>query len=469
MMLLVAAAFAGSAACRPCHTAIYDAYRQTPMARTSGRAGSVPDAAFTAANHRFRIASNRLTFPAGSASIDYFIGSGVAGRSYLTARDGFLFELPVSWYARQQAWDSSPGYEQESEVRLDRAVDPTCLSCHASRLQPIWGTSNRYATPPFLEDGVGCERCHGPGGEHVRDPRSAHLVNPAALPAAERDSVCAQCHLTGDARIERPGRRFAEYRAGDNLADFVSYFVWASKPPSLNVTSHVEKLAMSGCKRGAGDALWCGTCHDPHTNANRTQQACVGCHPSAHRQSESCAGCHMPHSQSSDVVHGVTTDHSIPRNPRGLAGPRGRSDLRAFLGVQDDRSLGLAYAELGDPRAGEYLRKAAPKDAPVLIRLATLEADSGRAARLYEEALRTEPANPVALVNLGVLRAGAGRLPEAAALWKRALETDPAIESAAVNLAKISEPGEARAVLRRYLAFNPDSAAARRQLAAIRE
>lgn len=461
MMLLVAAAFVGSVSCRPCHLAIYDAYRQTPMARSSGRAGSLPDTAFAAADHRYRISSNRLLFPSGSASIDYFIGSGRAGRSYLTMREGFLFELPVSWYTRQQFWDSSPGFEHEKEVKLDRAVDPSCLSCHASRLQPIWGTSNKYADPPFLEDGVGCERCHGPGSEHIRNPRSARLVNPADLSPKQRDSICAQCHLTGDARIERAGRRFGEYRAGDNLADFVTYFVWSPKQPAMKVTSHVEKLAMSGCKRAAGDALWCGTCHDPHTNANRTQAACVTCHPSAHRQNESCAGCHMPHSRSSDVAHGVTTDHSIPRDPRNLPTAAAPSGLRAFLGVQDERALGLAYAEVSDARARQFLLKATPADAPVLIRRAALEPDAARAAQIYEDALRAEPFNTVALVNLGVLRAGEGRLQEAAELWKRALETDPAIESAVLNLAKISKAEQARAILRRYLEFNPDSTAAR--------
>lgn len=469
MLLLAAAVFAGSAACRPCHSAIYEAWRQTPMARSSGRAVSLPPAEFTAGGHRFRIANDRLSFTNGSASIDYFVGSGVEGRTYLTFRDGFLFELPVTWYARQQLWDASPGFEHEPEVKLDRAIDPSCLWCHASGLQPIHGTVNKYADVPFLEDGVGCERCHGPGSEHIRNPQSAHLVNPATLPAPERDSVCAQCHLTGEARIDRAGRQFAEYRAGDNLADLVTYFVWSPRPAGIKVTSHVEKLAMSACKRASGDALWCGTCHDPHTNANRAQSACLGCHPSAHRQSDSCLECHMPHARTTDVAHGVMTDHGIPRDPHRAIAPakKGVAELRAFAGIADDRSLGLAYAETGDSRARQYLLKAVPADAPVLVRLALLEQDPGRAALLYARALRAEPFNSVALVNLGVLRAREGRLGEAAQLWRRALETNPAIEPSALDLAKISPPEEARVILRRYLAFNPDSSAARVQLSSI--
>src|SRR6266849_2344617 len=293
MLLLAAAVFAGSASCRPCHARIFDDYAKTPMARSSGPVDLAPSARFTAAGHRYRIENNRLYFDQGSAPLDYFIGSNTAGRSYLLAREGYLFELPVTWYRQKRAWDASPGYEQEHEVRLNRPVDPTCLLCHASRLRPIYGTQNRYADPPFLDNGVGCERCHGPGSEHVRSPGGSAMVNPAKLVPEERDSICAQCHLTGEARVERAGRRFAEFRPGEKLGDYVTNFVWASKDPAMKVTSHVEKLAMSKCKRVAGDALWCGTCHDTHTNANRTQEACIGCHSGAHHRQESCAQCHM--------------------------------------------------------------------------------------------------------------------------------------------------------------------------------
>ena len=437
------------------------------MARSSGRVESAPSATFTAAGHRYRVEKNRLYFEQGSVNLDYFVGSNAAGRSYLFSRDGYLFELPVTWYQQRRAWDASPGYEQENEVRLNRPVDPTCLSCHASRLRPIYGSQNRYADPPFLDDGVGCERCHGPGSAHLRNPSAAPMVNPAKLAVEERDSICAQCHLTGESRIERPGRRFAEFQPGQKLADLVTYFVWTPRDPVMKVTSHVEKLAMSRCKRVAGDALWCGSCHDVHTNVNRTEPACIGCHRAAHHREESCAGCHMPRSKT-DVAHGVTTDHQIRRDSRVKARDTDqRRELEAFLGKSDDRGLGLAYAEAGDARAREYLIRAKPVDASVLIRLAALDQDPNRAKDKYEAVLREDPANPVALVNLGALYAQAGKLDGAARLWKRAIEVNPAIEGAALNLARISSPAEARAVLERYLLFNPGSAAARSALGAL--
>jgi hypothetical protein len=467
MLFLAAAFFVGSQQCHGCHAAIAEAYARTAMARSSGPAVSVPPGEFTASGQHYRVTGNRLVFERGSAPFDYFIGSGTHGHSYLFEREGYLFELPVTWYARTGTWDASPGYEQYREPRLDRPVDTTCLWCHASQVRFVRGTQNRYADPPFADNGVGCERCHGPGSEHVRNPAVARMVNPAKLEPDRRDSVCAQCHLTGVSRVTRAGRTFEDFRAGDRLADYATYFVRDGDSPDLKVTSHVERLAASGCKRAAGDALWCGTCHDPHTGANRTQAACLSCHAQAHHSDESCAGCHMPKSAAIDAGHGVFTDHSIPRDASRSHAKAGPGRLVAFLGTADDRALGIAYAETGDSRALEFLRKAQPVDNQVRLRLAALERDPTRAAELYSAVLGSDPANTTALVNLGAIYGSAGRANDAASLWKRALDTNPALEGAALNLSRVLPRAGARAVLERYLSFNPGSAAVRERLEAL--
>lgn len=464
MLLLAAAFFVGSQQCHRCHAAIAEAYARTPMARSSGKVTSVPAAEFTASGQRYRVSGNRLQFDHGSAAFDYFIGSGAHGHSYAFSREGFLFELPVTWYSAGAAWGASPGYESYREARLDRPIERSCLGCHASQVRFVRGTQNRYADPPFGDAGVGCERCHGAGSEHVRNPAAARMVNPAALDAETRDSVCAQCHLTGVSRVVRAGRSFGDFRAGDRLADYATYFVWDGGRTDLKVTSHVERLAASHCKQAAGDKLWCGTCHDPHTGANRTQAACQSCHAQAHHASENCAGCHMPKTAAADAGHGVFTDHDIQRDPKAGRRSNGPRRLVAFLGTADDRALGIAYAETGDQRAREFLLRAQPADAEVRLRLAEIEPDPARAAALYASVLGTEPANTTALVNLGALYGAAGRSGDAIALWKRALETNPALEGAALNLSRVLPPAEARAVLERYLAFNPGSKAIRGRL-----
>ena len=464
MLLLVAAVFIGSQPCKPCHANIFDSYMKTPMANSSGRVESVPQAEFTAAGQHYRVRNNELFFDGGSVSMDYFVGSNAAGRTYVHNRDGYLYEIPVTWYARKGAWDASPGYENESEVWLTRAVESTCLQCHSSRVRPVLGTQNRFGDPPFLENGVSCERCHGPGSEHEKNPASAGMVNPSRLDPDRRDAVCSQCHLTGEARIDTPGRKFAEYRAGDRLTDYATYFVWKLGRRDLKVTSHVEKLAASACKSASGDALWCGTCHDPHNNSDKSQQACLSCHQEAHRKEERCVTCHMPRTQTVDVSHGVMTDHSIPRTQKREPLPAQQA-LVPFLGTGDDRALGLAYAELGDKRARELLSRATTKDWPVLLRLAVLEPDADRAAQLYQSVLRENPYETTALVNLGSYLAHQGRMSEAGRLWERALATNPAVEEAVLNLTQIRSAEESLTLLRRYLDLNPVSRKARARLA----
>jgi len=466
MFLLATAVFIGSQSCRPCHSGIFESYARTPMARSSGRVESIAPASFTAAGHRYRIATKRLFFDEGSVSIDYFIGSNSAGRTYIREHDGYLFELPVTWYAQKQQWDASPGYEKDPEVRVTRAIEPSCLLCHSSRVRPVLGTQNRYGDPPFLENGVGCERCHGPGSAHAAEPAKNPMINPARLDAERRDAVCSQCHLSGEARIERPGRKFAEYRAGDKLSDYATYFVWKLGRKDLKVTSHVEKLAASACKMASGDRLWCGTCHSPHTSQDKSQAACLSCHTTAHRKQERCASCHMPRTRTVDGNHGVMTDHRIPRIP-GNAQPPESTALVPFLGTADDRALGLAYAELGDKRGREFLLRAAPQDWPVRLRLAVTEPDERRAIQLYESVLRDNPSEPAALVNLGSLLAKQRRFDEAGRLWERALTSNPAIEEAVLNLSQIRSPQDARTILTRYWQLSPTSRRVRTRLSEI--
>ena len=298
----------GSAVCAECHRAIYDTYRQTPMARSSGRAGDPPSpekfarAAFDHAPTGFQYRVSRkdgaylLEFAKsdgtlrGAKPLPYFIGSGATARSYLLADDGYLFEAPVAYYSGTGKWGFAPNYETYAYPYLTRPAMAGCLNCHASFLKPLPQTQNRYAATPFAEDGIACERCHGPGDAHVRKMKSgdstggAAILNPAKLGADQRSSVCAQCHLTGDARVMRPGRDWQSYRPGDRLSDSLTVFVRTGAVPGMKVTSHVEKLSLSACQRAAGDRLWCGTCHDPHVvpkpaeRAAWFRQKCLGCH-----------------------------------------------------------------------------------------------------------------------------------------------------------------------------------------------
>ncbi|MDQ6699706.1 MAG: hypothetical protein M3Z36_05935, partial [Acidobacteriota bacterium] len=270
-MLLAQAVFVGNEACAPCHGEISEAYRHTPMARSSGAVeGGVRPGSFRHAESgtTYEITGDGVI---GERKLTYFIGSGEAGRSYLYSFAGSLFQAPITWYSQKNVWDMSPGYEHDRNPLWNRAVTPNCLFCHASQVRPIYGTENRYAEPPFLQHGVGCERCHGPGSEHGKG--RGRMVNPSKLAASRRDSICAQCHLSGEARVEKAGKTISMFRAGDSLGDFASYFVFPDgQKAGIKATGYVERLAQSRCKQVSGESMWCGSCHDPHTVPGRDRR-----------------------------------------------------------------------------------------------------------------------------------------------------------------------------------------------------
>jgi tetratricopeptide (TPR) repeat protein len=162
------------------------------------------------------------------------------------------------------------------------------------------------------------------------------------------------------------------------------------------------------------------------------------------------------------------TDHSIPRQAKDAASD-GVRELAPFLGASGDRELGLAYAELGDSRARQFLLRAQPQDWPVRLRLAVSEPDKARAAALYESVLRDNPVEVSALVNLGSLYAQAGRTTEAGRLWDRALVANAGIEEAVLNLTLIRPAQESLALLKRYLEINPVSKKAKQRLATLQK
>jgi len=483
-------AAAGSAACADCHRSIYESYRYTPMAASSGPTGSgqfrekFNNASFdhTPTGFHYRVYQNRSkTFVEfmnadgalrGVKSLPYFVGSGATARSYLLADDGYLFEAPVAYYSRGGKWGFAPNYETYAYPYLTRPVFPGCLTCHASFLKPVAQTQNRYSVVPFEEGGVACERCHGPGEQHIQKMKSGNrdggngILNPASLDPEARDSICAQCHLTGEVQVMRPGRNWQSFHPGDHLSDLLTVFVREGSSSGMKVTSHVEKLAQSACKRSAGDRLWCGTCHDPHVvpkPAERIawfQQKCLSCHQNTDcretpavraRRQDDCTACHMPKSPVVDAQHVVYTDHSIPRRPRGSeALPAQDTSLVAFGGGRvAPRDLALAYGIAASrSRSAAFQAKARklleeaersdPNDVEVLLCLAEIYRNSDEgdlAVPLYQRAIRLDPEQVTGSVGLGGIMMERGQYSEAIRLWQDALSKNAGLELVRINMA----------------------------------
>jgi len=508
--------YIGNEACARCHSGIYESYRQTAMAQASGPAvDALTPADFThkESGVHYRIYSEKgsawLSFDRpgdpgvrGKRELFYFIGSGRRGRSYLFETDGFLFESPVNWYANKGVWDMAPAYQTAHEIPLNLPAYASCLHCHVSGMRPpAKDTDNRYPSPPFLHNGVSCERCHGPGAGHAN---GGPIVNPAKLAPARRDEVCMQCHLEGKVAIERPGRHAYEFCPGDELSDYVRYFVLTdSQASSLGAVSQVEALAQSQCKKKSGDAMSCTSCHNPHqapAPAERVayyRSKCLACHGSPfaakhHEDQPDCLTCHMPAAASSDVAHTEVTDHRILRRPqiepRLLQDGANGSPLSRLVPFPaaakpeaDLRDLALAWESLvesgmtmAESQAKSLLSKAlkqSPEDLALLSALGYIEQKHGaieNARTLYQRALAVDPDLVDAATNLAVIEAKAGNTGNAIALWQKAFDHAPARSSIGLNLARAycnqGKVAEARTSTLRVLEFNPDLTAAKQML-----
>ena len=90
LLLLAIPVFVGNQACFGCHEKLAKSYSLTPMAKSSGPAGPVAEGSFrhAASGFHYEVDKGGLvrfskSGSQGKRQLDYYIGSGTAGRSYL--------------------------------------------------------------------------------------------------------------------------------------------------------------------------------------------------------------------------------------------------------------------------------------------------------------------------------------------------------------------------------------------------
>ena len=504
-----------NAICSKCHEDVFRKYLGTPMANASGLAS---DRIFTGEFHDsssgidYRISNNdgalwlnyaRPGDPGlrGSRKLDYFLGSGHLGITYLYSINGYLLESPVAYYAESQAYDMKPGLADLRTMPSALPMTRGCMRCHMSAVQrEDPGTRNHFQGLPFLHGGITCESCHGDTAAHVTTAGKAPVINPIRLDAERRDSVCITCHLEGDTRIEHAGRVVDDYKPGERIADYLSYFVYASDSMRNRGVSEIEELNLSKCKKVSGDRMSCTSCHDPHyvppmeSRAAFYRGKCLACH-TASKYSTShfngnadCTSCHMPKGKVEKVPHIAWTDHRIRQNPdpaeTSNAASADRELIPFFQEKVNPRDLALAYYDLvlgGNASETEkawrllsLAEKSEPRDLPVLTALgylAQIRGNSSLAMELYRQALQIDPIDVTATNNLAILLAKSGQLTSAETLWKKTFDLNEDIDEPGINLALVEcmlgHKDAAEKALQRVLLYSPDQRIVRIKLQAI--
>ena len=384
-------AYVGTAACVSCHEAEAESHRQTMHARALVEvdpAGEPPDVTFDHSPSQRRYRVDRVagemvhhetllvegehalhTYP-----VRYRMGSGHFGRGYFCELDGFLIESPVSWFEPRKSWGMSPGYDTPNHESFARSVSTACLGCHSGRVDIDDGNEFR---PRIVELGIGCERCHGPGEQHVAHHApdqhggtvpADSIVNPRHLPRKLSEDVCNQCHLQGDVSVPGLGKRESDFRPGVPLADFRNEYRIVSQESGMRVAGHSEQLHLSRCYQKS-ESLTCLSCHPPHRllpeggRVDHYRRICLECHtnrgcllPAEARQEragDDCTKCHMPAS-GTEVPHVAFTHHRIGRHEE-ITPTAGKRTVPRLAPLQDlterpeeeqQRSLGLACLEM---------------------------------------------------------------------------------------------------------------------------
>jgi predicted CXXCH cytochrome family protein len=246
---------------------------------------------------------------------------------YFTKWGNDYYPLPAQWDVAHRVWRPYmvqpntdwwvPHYPADN---MQRPTGPLCDGCHSVNYD--------VRTKTVAEWNVGCERCHGPGSDHVQRPGAATIVNPARLDYVKANDTCIQCHSQGQP-LQNPiaGQYYdwpVGFHQGGSLKDY-----WKLEEHKLGETSFTHfpdgtahKNRMQGndfvqsvmYNRG----VTCFSCHDVHGTPNNAdlirpvRELCTTCHgPSSpngphaatiedhthHPRSSAgseCVACHMP-------------------------------------------------------------------------------------------------------------------------------------------------------------------------------
>lgn len=367
--------YVGMETCRSCHQNIYDTFIKTGMgqsfdhathaksAATFGKHIAIYDSIANFYYHPFWrndslfILEYRLekkdTTHKNEQYISYIIGSGQHTNSHIYEDNGYFYQAPITFYTQKGIWDLAPGFSGGFNSRFNRIIGMECMTCHNSLPQFVQGSENKYLSVP---NGIACERCHGPGGAHVKDKLAGNvidtataidytIVNPRNLPRKLQMDVCRRCHLQGIA-VLKEGKQFDDFKPAMPLNSVVDVFLpeYDGNQTKFIMASQAHRLTKSACYQQS--EMTCLNCHNPHISVKQTSKAhfnnaCLQCHQAdkplsatdnntatqTHntlkkactmplpkriaQNNNDCSNCHLPPSPSIDIPHVTVHDHFI--------------------------------------------------------------------------------------------------------------------------------------------------------------
>ena len=315
-----APAYVGSVACKTCHPQIYARWSKTRMANVVRDPREHPDAIIPDLSKP----DPAVKFTKSDIALVY--GSKWKQRYFKKVGDDY-FPLGAQWDIQHQKWSAyfvRPGtdwwtayYPEDNDKR---PTGPTCDGCHSVNYD--------VNTKKVTEWNVGCEKCHGPGSEHVRRPSQANIVNAARLNYVEAANTCIQCHSQGRPLTPPSAGKAYDWAVGFQMGKHLDDY-WQLEDHKLgetNFTHYADGTAHKNRMQGNDfvqsvmyrKGVTCNSCHDAHGTENNADLikpgmlVCLECHgpnsPNGPRgvsieahthhpagsAGNDCLACHMP-------------------------------------------------------------------------------------------------------------------------------------------------------------------------------
>ncbi|HTF64362.1 MAG TPA: c-type cytochrome [Edaphobacter sp.] len=334
---MASAHYVGSQSCQKCHASIYEHWKKTPMANVVGDPQTHPDAIIPDLK-----TNNVAKFSADQVALVY---GSIWKQRYFTKVGDDYYPLPAQWDIGNKKWlkyhvpDKGADWwtEYYTSDNMQRPTGPTCDGCHSVNYD--------IHTKKVSEWNVGCERCHGPGSEHVAHPTATNIENASRLDSFASTDTCIQCHSQGQPKTKLiEGKAYdwpVGYQVGKRLQDY-----WQLENSSLGQTDFLHFADGTAHKnRMQGNdfiqsvmyekGVTCASCHDVHGTENYAQlrkpadKLCLDCHgvnspngphvatleEHTHHKAESpgsqCVACHMPKIESQGVPGAFVTAHTF--------------------------------------------------------------------------------------------------------------------------------------------------------------
>ena len=313
--------YVGSEKCMPCHKGVYELWKDTLHSKSQQtltstndtvvvnwqgtfklKAGNLPEFTFKLSESPDKIHQVALVDAKDSSKeVTYNVVRTYGGwgwkQRYQVKIGNNHFILPIQWNQLTSRWvpyNAQNWYNEDGSLKQpaeSKSFEMSCAGCHNTGLT-LTPMGKGYESK-YVELNTGCEKCHGPGSEHIKAPRTkGKIVNPKKLDYERGIEVCGQCHSRG---VSAPNGTFEfpwndkdnkPYKLGEPLSNYYQLKPGVWGDAQAHARQHHQQWIDMQKSTHYQAKVACYDCHNPHggpgqfqlTKADYNNNLCLSCH-----------------------------------------------------------------------------------------------------------------------------------------------------------------------------------------------